>query len=344
MTGRSLCPTMRTAAAIKRHGCAAREMRLERWQLYSQCTPGAKGSGDTMCWQKMIDLWRWLLYNRIGSHRGRALSRGAKALLGRTGALVATLGTEPQVVTLALDWLREQRERIVRVVVLHTVPPDDSDVAKALQELSHTFEHDPAYQNGPMFETVPIALNGVPVADVTTRDEALAVLDTIYQELESLKEEGLRIHFCPAGGRKAMSMYAMLVALFLLDEDDHLWLLVSSDELRLDRRLHARPGEAWLLPMPVIAGLAARRRFVGGLTEKPREVLELLVSEGLGDREIADRCGKSRKTVETQLAEIRQNAGIALGLERVDRQVLIAEFAPYFMLKDRLDELLVSLG
>jgi DNA-binding NarL/FixJ family response regulator len=68
--------------------------------------------------------------------------------------------------------------------------------------------------------------------------------------------------------------------------------------------------------------------------------LELLAREGLSDKEIGDRRHTSPKTVEYQLAEVRRKFEVAAGIENVDRQLLIAEFSPYFLLNDSLGDLL----
>lgn len=141
-----------------------------------------------------------------------------------------------------------------------------------------------------------------------------------------------------------MAMYGMLVAQLLFDEDDRLWLLLSTEDFRLKRELHDHAGEASLLRVPVIPwrkSLLKCRAFIAQeLTAAEREVLKLLVSEGLSDEEIGSRRYTSKRTVETQLENVRQKAAARLELDNVDRQTLIAEFAPYFMIEDSLGDLI----
>ena len=50
-----------------------------------------------------------------------------------------------------------------------------------------------------------------------------------------------------------MSVYGMVVAQLLFDDDDCLWHLVSSGPLLAERRLHSRPADdVRLVPIPVL--------------------------------------------------------------------------------------------
>lgn len=57
---------------------------------------------------------------------------------------------------------------------------------------------------------VPLRLpNGAPVFDISSAQDARAVLRTIHDEVLRLRQPGYIIHFSAAGGRKGMTMYAM---------------------------------------------------------------------------------------------------------------------------------------
>ena len=81
--------------------------------------------------------------------------------------LLATLGTEPQVVTAALDLLRRQGERFAEARVFHTTAPG-SQIEKALLRLQQAFA-EPPYN-----ELIPLKLlaisdrQGRPLVDVQT--------------------------------------------------------------------------------------------------------------------------------------------------------------------------------
>ncbi|MBN1429329.1 MAG: hypothetical protein JXB07_13225 [Anaerolineae bacterium] len=261
----------------------------------------------------------------------------------QAATLLATLGSEPQVITLTLDCLHAMGERIDRAVVLHTtstLPGGQVSLDALIQE----FGEYPRYQNsGLRFEPTPFLSNEIPIPDVTTPEQAHAVLHTLYHQVSVVKEDGSRLHLCPAGGRKAMSMYAMLVAQILFGEDDRLWMLVSTEPLRLERRFHARPGEASLLAVPVLPWritLSEKQAFLRGcLTPAEAEVLALVAGSRLTDPEIAARRGTTPKTVGHQLAAIYAKLRDHLGYRedaRVDRQTLVAEFSPYFAIIEAL--------
>ena len=79
--------------------------------------------------------------------------------------------------------------------------------------------------------------------------EAFRVL---YREIKTAKQAGRRVHLSIAGGRKTLSIYGMAAAQLLFDPDDSAWHLVSTPELIASQALHAGPGQAQLLSVPVL--------------------------------------------------------------------------------------------
>ncbi len=277
--------------------------------------------------------------------------------------LIATLGSEPQVVTACLDLLARQGERITAVHVLHTTSPEPL-LQRALAELEQAF-HQPPYAG-----TVALRLEalldsaGQPLADVATLPAAQAAFRQLYRLMRQHKQSGARLHVGLAGGRKTLAVFAMSAAQMLFDEDDRLWHLYSGGEFLASRRLHPLPGDdAHLIPIPVIlwsqlspalvhlAGrddpfeaaeaiqhlqLAARveagRGFVlGSLTAAERRAVQLLVTEGLSDAEIGERLGLSPRTVEGQLRAAYRKAADHWELPGVDRSTLITLLHLYFV-------------
>lgn len=290
---------------------------------------------------------------------------------GREEALVATLGTEPQVVTLVLDELLNRGHRIGRAIVVHT---DDSEgpLRDSVFKLKVEADRHYARLSKPVrFEFVTIRdERGNAPKDITTEEEAGAVFSTLYRVVLKEKREGRKVHLSIAGGRKVMSVYGMAVAQLLFDDDDKVWHLVSEDVLHRTRSMHADHGQRVILvPIPVlrwsmISPVATelvrtenpwqalkkyreRRDFENHvqlryflehvLTEAERELLELLVREGLDNRRLARRLHRSEKTVANQLSSIYAKYKEFFGLrsdERVNRGRLISEFAPLFVGKD----------
>ncbi|RME82595.1 MAG: CRISPR-associated protein Csx14, partial [Caldilineae bacterium] len=89
-------------------------------------------------------------------------------------ALIATLGTEPQVVTLALDLLRAKGYPIAEVVVVHTA---GQVIEPALRRLQVEFAREPEVG----FRTVGVEDERGMVEDVGNEADTTAVLRTIYR-------------------------------------------------------------------------------------------------------------------------------------------------------------------
>jgi len=275
--------------------------------------------------------------------------------------MLATLGSEAQVVTAALDLFRAQGEQISQVVVIHTSAPAGSPVAAALQRLVEAF----AEPGAPVALRLAPVLDALsrPLADVDTPAAAEAAFRLMYREALSAKRAGLRLHLSIAGGRKTLAVYGMACAQLLFDEDDRLWHLYSSGEFLASRRLHPAPGDdVHLIPIPVIrwghispvlTGLSqlddpfaaaeqvrrlqlsekleqARSFILGSLTASERRAAALLVQEGLSDQEIAERLTLSPRTVEQQLRSAYKKASDHWGLAAVGRAGLVALLGLYY--------------
>ncbi len=272
--------------------------------------------------------------------------------------LLATLGTEPQVVTAGWKLLHRQGVRPQRVRVFHTHAPA---ILEAVERLRHAFQQ----QGLPPLDVLPLrSLQGEPLEDVLTQDHIHAAFRTFYRTLWEHKQQGHRVHFLVAGGRKPLALFAMAAAQLLLDDEDHLWHLYSEPRFLESRAWFPHPrDDVRLIPIPLIPwhcmapaaavlgpvedpwqavrqarqlGLEARirqaRRFVETeLTPAERRVVALLVREGLAGRELAQRLGMHEKTVTNHLNSVYHKAAAFWGLERVQRAQLVALLHPYFL-------------
>lgn len=273
--------------------------------------------------------------------------------------LVATLGAEPQVVTLALDLLRGKGYPIAEVVVVHTLGPA---VQPALTRLAREFARPGACH----YRAILVERDGWPVADFRVEADTAALLRTLYRTVLAEKRAGRVVHLSIAGGRKPMAVYGMVVAQLLFDEDDRVWHLLSEDWRPGDARvMHVRPGDRvslvpvpvlrWSAVSPVLTELAVRedpweamqaqrsirqqedyyrqRQFIAHhLTRSERELVRL-ACQGLDNATIARRLYKSEKTVANQLTKVYEKLRDWRGFRQdvaVSRAVLIAEFATYF--------------
>ena len=278
--------------------------------------------------------------------------------------LIATLGTEPQVVTASLDLLLIQEEPIDQVVVIHTTTPG-TPIASAVGVLEQEFRT-LSYFKRVALTLIPIKnQKGQPLSDVSTPKELQAAFRCLYKTVLEEKKGSRRVHLSIAGGRKSLAVYGMSTAQMLFDEHDRLWHLYSGGDFLDSKRLHPEPDDqVHLIPIPVILWsqvspvltdisqvmdpfeaadrirhlqlnqrLEQCRAFVlGSLTEAERRVVALLVQEGLSDREIADRLSNSPRTVEQHLRSAYKKAEAHWELESVDRTSLIALLNIYYSL------------
>lgn len=275
--------------------------------------------------------------------------------------LIAPVGSKPQLVTIALDLLREQGERVREAVVLHTTL-DRQATRVSVARLGDEFP-----QVYPDVRLRPICLcdeQGVPLGDVDSEPAARETFRVLYREVKAAKQASRRVHFSIAGGRKIVAVYAMAVAQLLFDPGDRVWHIFSVPTLVESRALHPRPGEAALIRVPVLRwsevspaltdlilsddpfealarqeklrqadALRLAREFVEReLTPAEREVVRLVVCEGLTDAQIAERTCRSVKTVGHHLSSAYGKARGFFGLSRADRYTLTARLATYYAL------------
>ncbi len=253
--------------------------------------------------------------------------------------LIATLGSEAQVVTLALDLLLQRGYTINKLIVLHT-DPSQEPIASSFGALLKELDQYPPYQHLQHEEVCFRDAQGRPLPDVVTPEDMQAVFRTIFETLKRVKQEGHTVHLSAAGGRKAMSSYALLSAQFLFDENDCFWNLWSAPELLSGRQMHAaRPDEALLIRLPIPPwrmGLLEKERFISELPPALTEVLEL-VARGKTNREIAAIRVTEEGTARSQVEDLIRRVTDWLEYERnVNRRDIIREFFPYFELIDAL--------
>lgn len=276
-------------------------------------------------------------------------------------ALVASLGVEPQVVTLALDALRERGFPIRHVYVVHT-NPSFRPIGEALRRLQAEI---PYYANShpPVdFAWIPVQDGPAFPEDLVTEADAGLFLRVLYQTVRDLKRSGSRTHLLIAGGRKVMAAYTMVVAQLLLEDTDAVWHLLSEERLLQSKAMHADdPRQTVLVRVPVLRWSllpstvrellvwddpyrAIQRQqelqdhqrwqllhaFWDRLTPAERAVVRVLVETHGTTKEIARSLGRDPKTVAHQLesayAKYRSCMGLTPGT-RV-RTRLIADLPP----------------
>ncbi len=281
-------------------------------------------------------------------------------LTKRDSVLIATLGTEPQVVTATLDLLRGRGENISHLQVIHT----QSNALTSIQVSVNTLQG-ALRSEGIQFEFIPLVSDsGVPLEDVDTPEASAAFFRLLYRLVQQAKEARKRIHLSIAGGRKTMTVFGMATAQLLFEPDDCLWHLFSAGDFLSSKRLHPGPDDdvhlvavpviLWSQVSPVISELhqvddpfmaierirslqlaeqvEAGRSFVfGSLTPAERRVVEMLVREGLSDQELALQLNLSPRTVEQHLRSAYAKAADHWQLEEnPDRLQLVSLLHLYY--------------
>ncbi len=278
--------------------------------------------------------------------------------------LIATIGTEPQVVTITLDRLLAMGRRIAEAVVVYTAGPGMEEALAAVEREFAKGQY-PATQ----VRKVAVVSSGGPVVDFRDEDDIRALLGTLYVEVRRARQQGSVVHLCVSGGRKAMGIMGMVVAQLLFGPNDCVWHLVTEGwHPGAERRLHLSAADkVWLVSVPVIrwaeaatlmrtvadlrdpaevmtwygqlsreAHMKRRKDFVlHWLSRAEREVVRR-ACKGLDNVSIASALGKSEQTVANQLRAVYAKLEEWLNYPeyKVDRSVLIAELAPYFELAE----------
>lgn len=285
--------------------------------------------------------------------------------------LIATLGSEAQVVTLTMELLLEMHHNLNEIIVIHTAPQYEP-VCSSLKKLKDYFQNQG--DHAIPLRSVLIETSHGPVTDIVTEDQVSALFRTMFQEVLTAKTMGNCVHLSIAGGRKTMAVYGMVVGQMLFDDSDHLWHLLSMGKVLEEKRMQMQPGDyvklipvpvlRWSVISPVLTDLAysadpwealqsqqqivlrkewqRKKEFINHvLTPAERQVLKMVARDALSNDAIAHLLHKSIRTVKNHLSHVYEKVHELLGFRDdlvIDRQVVTAEFAPLFVLHENLDD------
>ncbi|RLB08419.1 MAG: hypothetical protein DRG59_05025 [Deltaproteobacteria bacterium] len=285
--------------------------------------------------------------------------------MNNKNALVITLGSEPQVVTLTLHALKKQYPafKIEELYVVHTSPAE-SEVKRALSKLKDFFGNNSHDRLTVSF--VPVTDRDKNVTDIESVSSISAFFKTIFRLLRQLKKNGYTVYLNASGGRKPMAIYSTVAAQILFDENDKAFYLTSSRSLVESKSLTPTEPSHWtkLIEIPILPWsevdpaitVAAmhddiltepdfwkslhrhkRKTLLMGfvyvkLTDSERKILFEVIRKGGSSSEIAKRLGKSRKTVEHQLGSIYAKIKEWFTMPqhvKLNREFLIREFKDF---------------
>jgi CRISPR-associated protein Csx14 len=283
--------------------------------------------------------------------------------------LIASVGGQPQIVTLTLDLLLRQAIPISEVIVLHPAPTDER-LQHTLRCLRAEFIHNRYTCDGQSvacsLQLAPLNHDGEPLPDVTDTLGAHATRDAIYQLVRQLKQRQRHIHLSTSGGRRVISLMAISAALLHFDSFDHVWHIYTPPDIR------AQVNEGAMMHVPAESGIklievpfvpwgdyfphlsqmtdsaqATQHAQMALLDAQDRakcaEVMQQATkaqqsvlrqfSSGLAPQQIAEHLGISTRTVYShtqKLLGLAHNAWYIPLEERIDYHFLYQKFARYF--------------
>lgn len=276
--------------------------------------------------------------------------------------MIATVGVEPQVVTLTLDLLLSRSFQIKEVALLYTSYPM---VLSAIEKLKREF--DSAYYRNIKMTAILIANENEVFEDFRSAEDVNSMLNTMYKVISEYRKKGSIIHLSIAGGRKLMGIMAIVTAQILFGAKDHVWYLITEGwKPGGSRNMHCNEsGKHILLEVPLVrwdesyllldmaefvtpsdllhwqenlsqnVKMRRRREFVERWLSKAERQVVFLACQGLDNANIAKRLHKQERTVANQLTSVYEKLYEWLGFPdcKIDRSIMIAELAPYFTLK-----------
>jgi CRISPR-associated protein (TIGR02584 family) len=233
---------------------------------------------------------------------------------------IATLGIRPQAITVALDRLREQYS-YESVLIAHTSLALPA-LGQAHEDLRKVLRKDYSSLTVRFHEiTYP---DGAPLSDITDQRSSEAYHRGLLMLFHEMQKQRVSMHLMLAGGRKAMSIYAMLAAAWLFEPPaDRVWTVLSPEEMLKPDQFHIPAGlrnqvqivDLPILPQRLAPGISVdallqqqpsrKEAFLKKLTPAERHLAELLHRNPYhSNARLAEIDHKSPKTIENQLRAI----------------------------------------
>ncbi len=206
--------------------------------------------------------------------------------------LVASMGGQPQIITLTLDLLLARGFSLQGVWVVF--PGGHPRYHQAFRRLAEEFIHYPPYAR--LFLRVQSLgdAQGRPLPDLLDDRHLTAAWYQVRDLVRSLKRGEYRLHFSITGGRRALGLMLYAAAMTYGSPQDKVWHIYTPPEwlaqVKDGARMHLPQGTVRLLEIPFVPWTA----YIPGLRsllEMSPEVLRRLMGEGL-DEETQRRCAR----------------------------------------------------
>lgn len=170
--------------------------------------------------------------------------------------LICTLGTQPQVVTFALDYLLARNEPIQEVIVLHLARTDPA-IDDALHRLQAEFEGERYRDNTCRFRLMALRGQHYPLSTIRTTDDAEKVRQFVHGLINTLKQQNRYLHLCIAGGPRMIALMTLSVVMLHCGHQDKVWHLYTEpnflNRAKRDKCLHDPTGQqVWLMEVPLV--------------------------------------------------------------------------------------------
>jgi CRISPR-associated protein Csx14 len=169
----------------------------------------------------------------------------------RPVTLVATLGGQPQVVTLALDALLARGLAVSEVYVLY-LSGNEERLTRARARLTAEFapEGQPGYRSIAL-HVEPIRAHGRVPLDIYDETDADAAWRAVYDLLARLKSDNRTLHICISGGRRILGLLTLSAAMLQFGHQDALWHMYTPPALQAQSRdgalMHLPPNSGFRL-------------------------------------------------------------------------------------------------
>ena len=144
-----------------------------------------------------------------------------------THIFLATLGQRPEAITITLDMLL-QRYPIQHIGIIHT-DPLGSGIVESLRALEKVIASD--YPQIELHRHTLLRSLNQPLLDIVDQTTAEEYRRGVTNILRQYQDKDYTMHFLVSGGRKAMSIYAVLAAAIVFGPYDTVWTILSPTEV-----------------------------------------------------------------------------------------------------------------